>query len=1319
MITTPPPPPPPTRHPQQLIISMGRRQAVLAAAAAAVLALGVTRVGAERHVAAGSGHVCVVRPDETAECFYDDLYPDDAGKTAVPGVFSFMGITAGDDFTCGLVTDGSVQCWGNLPGGIVPDPTLTFIDIHAGARHVCGLLADGTVLCYGDAASGVTSVPSGVYQSISTGTDVACAVGRDHTIICWGDSNNPIIVPLGMSDADHVSVGVNHACYVTTAGGVVCWGDDSAGQASVPSSINDVSAVWWLSAGATSTCAISGGSADNMTPPGYLECWGQSTGNWSGGCSLEVECSPWGSLVREDVGGGTASIPFAALSLQEVPIPRAYPLMQWVGDTSGYADGVGTDALLSGPSLMTRRGDFLYVTDAGNGVIRRINITSGEVTTVAGTPGVYGSHDDADPLLATFTTPAGIDADADGNLYVGDVGTYLIRKISVGGGVTTVAGQEGVLYGSPLDGVGTNAIVGSIYDMRYDPTSGIMYFTDFDNGLVRALYPNNNSVVTIATIGFSINALVLDPVHRTMYVGAEAGIYKVTYDGEFSLYSGGGEAGFADGPATAAQFNWVRGLEIDAWGNLYAADSFNNRVRKITPTGTATTLFGQIGADIDGVGTNAAIENPWGIRLDPITGVIWVVAFSSSKVRRADLSFTLPPAPLVIGAALLPPSPVDVGHQLMAWRALAVNPSRTHGSAVVDANPLTFANSLRAANTAGMNPAIRTMVLGIVALPEQAGAGPTDVHTFSTSARRGLHTLTLITDDVPSYALVLPVLETLNIASVAAALTITYNSFSGLPSVTCINCGATPALANMSGLGVRSSPTAGNLSLLAPSGLLGIAGLTALDLTDNALTDIQEHDINPAPYLVFLWIGNNPSLIHCAAFTAAKQPQLSFNNIDETGNPPSSWRAGCGASPSPVAASASPVPGASESPAPGSSASPVPGASESPAPGSSASPVPGASESPAPGSSASPVPGASESPAPGSSASPVPGASESPAPGSSASAVPGASESPAPGSSASPAAASNSPVAASSSPNGASASPVAASSSPNGGASASPVAASSSPNGGASNSPVAASSSPNGGAPSGTPTAAVTHSKTPTGTGTASISPSAPPTPSRTPSNSPTPSHTPSNSPTPSHTPSNSPTPSITPSNSPTPSITPSNSPTPSITPSNSPTPSITPSNSPTPSVTPSYTPTPSITPSNTPSDSATPSNSPTPSVTATASTAALLGAAASTSHKREEVAAAVLGVLAVIFILILLVLACRNPRCCCCCGAGRKRAAAAADEEAGKGTGRRLVLNLAGEEDSVSTAAAKAALDVAITVNSTGGGFVLYGGDGIMRETV
>ena len=480
-------------------MARGATAATLALAVALALALAATRVAAERHVAAGSGHVCVLGAANNVTCSRDTDFVSNFNKTVVPVGIPFIAVTAGDTFSCGLTSNGSAACWGEFPGA-APNPATTFLDIHAGANNLCGVQAAGIVLCYGNASTGITTVPAGVYQGVSTGTDVACAVARNHTVTCWGNATNPVItaLPPSITDADHVSVGARHACYITTAGGLACWGDNTFGQASVPAGINAMSAVWWVSAGGRLTCAISGSSAANMVPPGRLTCWGESTINNMN--AYEVACATWGCIVAQDAGGGAATTSYVATSMASVPVQRTYNATTYVGDgSSGYINGIGTNARFANPMGLAMFGGVLAVAEYGNQVIRRVNLTTASVTILAGMRGLSGRADSANPLAATFTFPTGVDYDAAGNLYVLDSGNSRIRKITPAGNVTTLA---------------ANVVMNTIYGLQYDDTSGVVYFTDYElygsRNLVRALYPNG-TVGIIADFGCcSPSSIALD-----------------------------------------------------------------------------------------------------------------------------------------------------------------------------------------------------------------------------------------------------------------------------------------------------------------------------------------------------------------------------------------------------------------------------------------------------------------------------------------------------------------------------------------------------------------------------------------------------------------------------------------------------------------------------------------------------------------------------------------------------------------------------------------------------------------------------------------
>ncbi len=258
----------------------------------------------------------------------------------------------------------------------------------------------------------------------------------------------------------------------------------------------------------------------------------------------------------------------------------------WAGNEVGFADGTGTQARFKYPrKLAVDSLDNVYVIDQMNSRIRRIDV-AGNVTTLEavitfslgngvaldGTGNIYvadtshhqilrinealevniiagsgerGFRDGAGPM-AQFFEPDGIAVDSVGNVFVADKFNNSIRKIDLSGNVTTLAGGDRGF----ADGLRSAAKFHSPQDVAVDRT-GVVYVADPLNDRIRKIDAMGN-VTTLA----------------------------------------GGVTGYADGVGTAAQFDHPVGLTVDSAGNVYVADSGNNRVRKIDPTGNVTTLAG-------------------------------------------------------------------------------------------------------------------------------------------------------------------------------------------------------------------------------------------------------------------------------------------------------------------------------------------------------------------------------------------------------------------------------------------------------------------------------------------------------------------------------------------------------------------------------------------------------------------------------------------------------------------------------------------------------------------------------------------------------
>jgi sugar lactone lactonase YvrE len=148
-------------------------------------------------------------------------------------------------------------------------------------------------------------------------------------------------------------------------------------------------------------------------------------------------------------------------------------------EVMGSANGTGAAAGFRGPySVATDIAGNVYVADSGNNTIRKITPT-GVATTLAGTAGMAGSADGTG-AAARFANPSGVATDIAGNVYVADSGNNTIRKITSNGEVTTLAGTPGV-KGS-ADGTGAAARFDSLYGIATD-SMGNVYAADYSNGV--------------------------------------------------------------------------------------------------------------------------------------------------------------------------------------------------------------------------------------------------------------------------------------------------------------------------------------------------------------------------------------------------------------------------------------------------------------------------------------------------------------------------------------------------------------------------------------------------------------------------------------------------------------------------------------------------------------------------------------------------------------------------------------------------------------------------------------------------------------------
>jgi len=204
---------------------------------------------------------------------------------------------------------------------------------------------------------------------------------------------------------------------------------------------------------------------------------------------------------------------------------------------------------------------------------------SGDISAFAGT-GTFGFSGDGGPATgADLAGPQGIAVDFSGNVFIADRGNHRIRKVDTSGNISTVAG-DGTPGFSGDGGLATIAELKNPDDVAVDP-SGNLFIADTDNFLIR----------------------------------------KVDTSGIITTVAGNGGVGFSGdgGPATSARLNVVRGVAVDSSGNLFIADTGNQRIRKVDTSGIITTVAGVGGQGFSGDGgpaTSAQLFDVRGIALD-------------------------------------------------------------------------------------------------------------------------------------------------------------------------------------------------------------------------------------------------------------------------------------------------------------------------------------------------------------------------------------------------------------------------------------------------------------------------------------------------------------------------------------------------------------------------------------------------------------------------------------------------------------------------------------------------------------------------------
>jgi uncharacterized protein (TIGR03437 family) len=358
-----------------------------------------------------------------------------------------------------------------------------------------------------------------------------------------------------------------------------------------------------------------------------------STGN--GGAARAASIAGAGAII-----GGQRVLYLADFYNTQVRMIDSTGTITIAAGTNGGFSGDGgraTKAQMQPPYALAadKSGNF-YIADNANQRVRKVD-ANGIITTVAGNGNITTSGDNGAATNAGVPFPNGLTVDLAGNLYISQ-GDGRVRKVTPAGIISTLAQNINGPAGMTVDGNGNILLCEQLGDriLSINPNNGNVTvvagnnLTGFADGVAsRAMFSGPTSID-------------IDPAGNLYVADTNNGRIRKISNGTVTTIAGIGAYTGDGGPATAARLNFQQGVTTDSAGNLYIADTQNNRIREVTPDGTITTIAGNGGEGFSKDGTPAAtgfVFNPQSVAISPQGNIVFPDLFAN-RIRQVNADGT-------------------------------------------------------------------------------------------------------------------------------------------------------------------------------------------------------------------------------------------------------------------------------------------------------------------------------------------------------------------------------------------------------------------------------------------------------------------------------------------------------------------------------------------------------------------------------------------------------------------------------------------------------------------------------------------------------